>query len=1414
MKAGLPWNLSGVDKDTREAVIEAARLSGMTVGQWLNQALGENFAEPDLGDDSSSQPPADEDAAAIAKAIERLTERLGAMDDASRSSINGLPNRLDEIEHRISRLSSLRQTGAERQRSLKGVADLVRDLSRDVDNADERARSMVEGIRARGASAASKGGVVNASTVNDAISELEARIVEMRNRPQLPPIDEARPQKLDEIRARLDALLARSEAAKPTLPASAIEDALAAIERRIDNAKAEIDMRLAEGEEEPPAIGPGDIARLEERLADIAGRLADNDAIQAQRLGEIAARLDASEAERKKPRKEAELAAAIREISSHQRAIDDHAETLAMRRDQKALAAAIGALKADLGAITDQVSAISRVGNEQHGAFFEVAKHVESLASEKPVDRTLLNAIRSDLEAMRGMIEGSARQTTTLGAIEARSEGIAAQLGDLMRMTPDRAKLESLGEEVAALRTSLEADDSPRAIQRLEMHVAELGRSLELAMSSRQAGDPAVERLENRLEEVAARLDGLRDTGAHTAAIHTVEQRLDSRLNEIADRLGGLLNATPHTIETAEQRLSGRLDELAGHFSGMIDAATRPQAEALERAQQQLEGRLEDIVVRLGGMLDTAPQKAAIDHVHERLSAITDRIDRLNASQKEPSAALDAIKGEIGALRREMAEKQPPQPPATDHLEKQLRDLARQLDTVSANKGGDRALSELENKVTKLAGEIEVTKPRVAELTTIERRLDKLTSLLNDSAEQSVTSARSEAKKAVAELSDIVHNQEVDAQLVRGLMKELEALKHSSGDSDKDTRGKLESVSQTVAQVVDRLSVLETETVATAARATKIRPPRVEPAAAPTAAKADAAPDVNSPSFAWTAAFRGAGTAEGKKPDAPQSAADSRRATPLIATRGDGVGPSPSPATPERRAADRRADFIAAARRAAQAVAKEAAAMDVPTNAPSPTDEPAITPAEPIAPETERRSGAFARISQAIRSRKRPLLLAAAAIVLAIGAMQAYGRFITPMAGRAVAEVALPTAEAPVSQKADGRVRDVIAEASASPASVNTDAAATSETPVADAASPPATVAFATATTTESRFGTDPVQPPANTFAPPQAMANASDSAPLPAADGAPATDAKPVVLASADGSIPTQPQQPATIAGLDAHLGSAKLLNAAAGGDGAAEFEIATRYAEGTVVPKDLAEAAKWYAKSADAGVAMAQYRLGSLYERGQGVPKDLTQAVNWYQRAADQGNVNAMHNLAVLMSEGVDGAPDHDKALQWFLAAGNYGVRDSQYNLGVIYARAIGVNQDLGESYKWFAIAASQGDTDAAARRDEVAKVLSPDDLTKARAAVTAWHVKPPIAEANGVAVPPGGWDAPGEMLSDADRQALVSKIQTLLADAGYDVGPADGVAGPKTADAVKQFQQKQGVAPTGVIDNNLLAMLSNGK
>jgi peptidoglycan hydrolase-like protein with peptidoglycan-binding domain len=51
----------------------------------------------------------------------------------------------------------------------------------------------------------------------------------------------------------------------------------------------------------------------------------------------------------------------------------------------------------------------------------------------------------------------------------------------------------------------------------------------------------------------------------------------------------------------------------------------------------------------------------------------------------------------------------------------------------------------------------------------------------------------------------------------------------------------------------------------------------------------------------------------------------------------------------------------------------------------------------------------------------------------------------------------------------------------------------------------------------------------------------------------------------------------------------------------------------------------------------------------------------------------------------------------------------------------------------------------------------------------------------------------------------------VQQALQKKGIDAGPIDGVFGPKTLSAVRKFQQQQGLATTGRIDQQTLAALS---
>ena len=162
-------------------------------------------------------------------------------------------------------------------------------------------------------------------------------------------------------------------------------------------------------------------------------------------------------------------------------------------------------------------------------------------------------------------------------------------------------------------------------------------------------------------------------------------------------------------------------------------------------------------------------------------------------------------------------------------------------------------------------------------------------------------------------------------------------------------------------------------------------------------------------------------------------------------------------------------------------------------------------------------------------------------------------------------------------------------------------------------------------------------------------------------------------------------------------------------------------------------------------AGLVPAQFSLGQLYETGVGVPQDLAQAQVWYRRAADRGNTYAMQNLGFLLAAGTDGRTDYPAAIPWFRQAADFGVRDSQYNLAVILAWGMGTPRNPVEAYKWFTLAAKSGDQEAAAKRDEIARELSPADLTTAKALAENWRARMADRTANTVPpVPQGVSDA----------------------------------------------------------------------
>lgn len=269
-------------------------------------------------------------------------------------------------------------------------------------------------------------------------------------------------------------------------------------------------------------------------------------------------------------------------------------------------------------------------------------------------------------------------------------------------------------------------------------------------------------------------------------------------------------------------------------------------------------------------------------------------------------------------------------------------------------------------------------------------------------------------------------------------------------------------------------------------------------------------------------------------------------------------------------------------------------------------------------------------------------------------------------------------------------------------------------------------------------------------------------------------------------------------------------LRTAAEAGDFKAQFEIGAIFTEGHVVEQDFAQAAAWYERSGAQGFAPAQYRLGNLYESGRGVDRDLDLARLWYQRAAEAGNRMSMHNLASLYAGGELQTQDFEAAAHWFEEAGARGLTDSQFNLGMLYARGLGVEQSFEDSYFWFSLAARSGDEDAVTAREDVARSLEADTIHLLSDRLAAWQPAEIDMAAN--FAPIGTWDEafdPGQAITNRE---VVERVQMLLGKLGYDVGQPDGLAGPRTREAILAFERATGMNEKGEVNPRLLAVLGS--
>ncbi|MDG4873928.1 peptidoglycan-binding protein [Mesorhizobium sp. WSM4935] len=1045
---------------------------------------------------------------------------------------------------------------------------------------------------------------------------------------------------------------------------------------------------------------------------------------------------------------------------------------------------------------------------------------------------------------------------TLAGAVDRFAGQQTARGGETLAMIDER--LDEISRAIVASTVAAQANAfDPETFGRIEKRMASLAQQIEEVAQSR----PGAEVLD-RLNLLTSRVDQL---AGRADLPEQAMERLGKQIALITDKM----DRAP-AMPDADQIFQG----LEQRFDALSMLLERRQGDAIEQGNmlfRDLERRLDEVADRLDQRMRQDESAGIMEAIDARFTALAKRIE---ARTPDPANEM-AIRG----------------------LESRLEDISSRLESSAQQVAGiDPALiRSLEAQVAGLSAHLSKPGTPLPEFEDISPRLNEIEKSLAGTRDSILSVAREAAESAVRSLAESTSSTaQTNATAVAGLAQDLKTLEALTRRSDERNSRTFEAIHDTLLKIVDRLGSLEAGETSEAmselvdpqpgskrgrggkiavqdapsmdidqplpltgdmasleGRAAAIMrdeptAPRTPAEAAAAAAMAalgpDAIGDKSETAGRRKSMFSGLARAfKGKKDADTQALAGSAPAAdvpsvdidepldPKAANRplepGSGA---PDLSAIMKRVRDERggqpvrrnesdaakSDFIAAARRAAQAAAAEADTLKRQSTMTGPVK--------------------ALRIGDLLKARRKPILMAAAAIMMALAGLQLGKAFLSDpvetannQAAPVLSTQTVDTASlnAPAAPQADAQKTDMgTAQAENAPARPVRQAE-----PVKDAA--PA-VSTPSSPETAAAMPAEPATAPAPLAAPaePAPTASAMPSEPAAAAVSATDTDgdtqpmAKEAASPAAEGASapaatsadttgavpPAASQTAAAKFDIPSEIGPVALRDAAAGGDAKALFEVGSRYAESRGVKEDTKAAAKWYEQSAELGFAPAEYRIGNFYEKGIGVARDIKKAKTYYQLAAEQGNASAMHNLAVLFAMAADGVTDNESATHWFQEAADLGVKDSQFNLGILAAKGVGMKQNLEESYKWFALVAKTGDKDAAAKRDEIANALRPEQLERARAATELWKAKPLNAAANSADIPESWQDSTPQTTAGIDMKKAVKNIQLILNKNGYDAGGADGVMGGKTKNAIMAFQTDNKMKPTGEIDAPLVKAL----
>jgi localization factor PodJL len=686
MSGAQSWSVKGIDPKVREAAREAAARQGMSLGEYLSQALAGHQHGGDGGARAQTPPQPGRLRRSLLEHVESEGE-WGVGAAAPRASD---PARVTQRLESIERRTQLAVTGLDRavstiDRSVLGLAARLEEAEAEAAANAERIAEALEHFR-----------VAN-ETLSGRLQHAEQEAAEGRRAADDAQADIADVKDRLEAQVAVAAEVARRAEAAASFLTSEMENRDAAVAQTLTEARS-VAEEAARQAAEASADAVAELHRLQQAMSD---RLAHTENSARRAVETAIAEVRSEAASETRSTREALLEEVVRledEMSKRVGAVDqlksEHAALIqrieraeaAARETTAGLRQAAGAAIADLR--NAQLTLAARV------------KQVEDVAGRSgALDLAELRQQQQDIAERLASLESKTEPDVVREALAAFESRLASA------ETHGASKVEEVDGAVKSL---------DQALQRLAERIAE----------TESTANTAIRTLEETVSSLGARVE---QTGAaqETEAVRAMlEQRLDTMAQSVSQMVGEARNELAGQLQAALEGVAGEgLEGALADVNRRLAAAERRQAQTIEAISLEIKRMSETVDQRLRAV-EARNDDAAAAAVREELARMGATLEqRFDEIERREAAAFDRMGLEVGRLSERLEERvgavESRSAQAIEHVGEQVARMAerfKQRQDLLARELGERMLDSEERAGARVAEAISSIMQRLAEV--------------------------------------------------------------------------------------------------------------------------------------------------------------------------------------------------------------------------------------------------------------------------------------------------------------------------------------------------------------------------------------------------------------------------------------------------------------------------------------------------------------------------------------------------------------------------------------------------------------------------------------------------------------------------------------------------------------------------